>query len=77
MCATRKSQHDTKFAPEARRDEIIAIIGAALARLIETDTTPPASLADTPAALPAANSPESAEFRLELSGQTRLSVPTG
>ena len=77
MPATRNSRHDTDIAPEVRRDEIITVIGAALARLIETDTTPPASRADTPTAAPAAKSPESAEIRLELSGKTRLSVPAG
>ena len=77
MPATRKSPRASNVAPEGRRDEIIAIVAAALARLIQTDSPRAAPHADTPASMPAENLPESAEKRLELSGKPRLSVPTG
>ncbi len=77
MPATRKSSRAADVAPTEPRDEIITIVAAALARLIQTDRMPVISRADTPASIPAANLSESAETGLELSGETRLSVPAG
>lgn len=55
MPAKRKSRCPTDIAPTERRDEIIAIVAAALARLIQADRSPVIPRADTlslPARLP-------------------------
>lgn len=77
MPATRKSPRASDAAPDGRRSEIITIVAAALARLIQTDSILPAPRADTPASMAAANLSESAKTGLELSDETRLSVPAG
>ncbi len=74
MPATRKSPRATNVAPTEPRDEIITIVAAALARLIQTDAAPAIPRPDTPASVPPANLSESAEIGLELSRETRLSV---
>jgi len=77
MPATQKSPRATNVAPTEPRDEIIGIIAAALARLIQTDRRRAIPCPDTPANIPVINLSESAEIDLELSGDTRLSVPAG
>lgn len=77
MPSTRKSQRARDVASTEPRDEIIGIIAAALARLIQTDRAPAIPRPDTPASIPATNLSESAEIGLELPGETRLSVPAG
>lgn len=69
MPPTEKSPHIGDLAPEQRRNEVIAVIAAGLARLVGDGLPPLAS--------PAENLSASAEIRLELSGETRLSVPAG
>jgi hypothetical protein len=77
MPAHVTSHEPPHLAPEGRRDEVVAIVAAALARLIQTRGTPVASPFVAPASIPAGNLSESAEPGLELSGETRLSVPAG
>lgn len=77
MPATRKSLRASDVAPAETRDEIIRIVAVALTRLIQTDRPPAIPRAETPASIPAANLSESAEPGLELSAETRLSVPAG
>ncbi len=84
MAATRKSPDTGDIAPDQRRDAIIAILAAGLARLVGAGRPPVAPSAgrasmpaSMPASIPAANLSESAETGLELSGKTRLSVPAG
>lgn len=77
MPATRKSPGASDVAPAERRGEIITIVAAALARLIQIDRAPAIPCPDTPANIPAVNLSESAATGLELFGETRLSVPAG
>jgi hypothetical protein len=77
MSATRKSPHASDAAHTEARDEIIGIVAAGLARLIQTDRPPATLRHDTLPNIPAANLSESAEVGLELSGETGLSVPAG
>jgi hypothetical protein len=77
MPATRKSPRARDVVPTEPRDEIITIVAAALARLIQADRAPAIPRPDTPASIAAVNLSESAEPGLELSGETRLSVPAG
>lgn len=77
MPTTRMSPHATDVARKASRDEIVTIVAAALTRLIQTDRTPAIRRPDTPTSMTTANLSESAEIGLELSGETRLSVPAG
>jgi hypothetical protein len=52
MPTTGKSPRASDVAPEGRRGEIIAIVAAALARLIHTDRAPAIPCPDTPANIP-------------------------
>lgn len=77
MPATRRSPRDSDVTPEERRCEIIAIIAAALARLVQADRKPAIPRPSASTSMPAEKLSESAEIGLELSGETRLSVPAG
>jgi len=74
MPATRKSPRATNVAPTEPRDEIITIVAAALARLVQAVRALAIRRLDAPANITAVNLSESAETGLELSGETRLSV---
>ena len=65
MPASRKPSDPAEITPAQRRDEIISIVAVGLVRLIRTGETPREKLS------------ESAETGLELSRETRLSVPAG
>lgn len=77
MPATRKPPRASDGAPTEPRDEIVTIIAAALARLIQADRALAIPRPGTSTSIPAASLSESAETGLELPGKTRLSVPTG
>lgn len=74
MPSTRKSHRARDVASTEPRDEIIGIIAAAPARLIQTGRALAIPSPDTPAIIPTVNLSESAETGLELSRETRLSV---
>ena len=87
MPATRKSSEGTQITPAQRRDEVVAIIAAGLVRLVRLVRRDRPSAAMTAEVSPDTRSEhvreageklsESAETGLELSRETRLSVPTG
>ncbi len=77
MPATRKSSSPVEIVPDQRRDEVIGILAAGLARVIGASETSAASPADALASMPAEKLSESGEIGLELSGKTRLSVSAG
>ena len=74
MPAKWKSREPTGLAPKRCRDEIVAIIAAGLTRMIRGGQ--PAKPIEEPVASREKLS-ESAKIGLELSGETRLSVPAG
>jgi len=65
MPARRTSSKPAEITPAQRRDEIVAILATGLVRLIRAGQPPGEKLS------------ESAETGLELSAETRLSVPAG
>lgn len=65
MPATRKSSEPAEIMPQQRRQEIISILAAGLVRLIRSSEMPGEKLS------------ESGGIGLELSRETRLSVPAG
>ena len=65
MPATRTSSKPPEITPEQRRDEILSILAAGLVRLIREGESPGEKLS------------ESGDTGLELSRETRLSVPAG
>lgn len=65
MPATRTSSSPAEITPVQRREEIISILAAGLARLIRAGPPPGEKLS------------ESGGIGLELSRETRLSVPAG
>jgi hypothetical protein len=75
--ATRTSSKPAEITPGQRRDEIVAILAAGLVRLIRASEPPPVIPADALASGPGEKLSESGEIGLELSGETRLSVPAG
>ena len=66
MHATGRSCAEGEFSPEERHAEIAAILAAGLARIVQDGQN-----------IPAEKNSESGEKGLELSGETRLSVPNG
>lgn len=76
MPATRKLPHPTDVVPERRRGEIIGIIASGLVRLVGAG---PSHIVGTAAAANMFDEKpsESAKIGLELSGETRISVPAG
>ncbi len=65
MPATRTSSNPGDVTPAQRRDEIIAILAAGLVRMIRAGEMPGEKLS------------ESGDTGLELSRETRLTVPAG
>lgn len=66
MHATGTSCAEVEISPEQRRAEIAAILALGLARIVKDGQN-----------IPAEKTSESGEKGLELSGETRLSVPNG
>jgi hypothetical protein len=93
MSATWTSSEPIEITPEQRRDEIISILAAGLGRLIGASEAAVGTLVDALGGMPtgelanvrgnalpgmpAEKLSESGEIGLELSRETRLSVPAG
>lgn len=77
MPVTRTPTKPAEITPQQRRDEIIAILAAGLVRLIQASQAPAGTPTDALASMPGEKLSESAETGLELSRESRLSVPAG
>ena len=84
MPARRTSSRPVETTPAQRRDEVVAILAAGLARLIRSSDSPPGApveaalkMPTTSPSMPGEKLSESGENGLELPRETRLSVTAG